>query len=146
MAYPYYNNYGNYLYPQNYSYSPQVTPVVAPQQSPQNPGIVWVQGESGAKSYLVGANQSVLLMDSEAPVFYVKSADASGMPMPLRAFDYTERSQQPVVSSTAEPVDMSEYVTRDQFEKAHDEMKKLIDSLKTSITKEGSANAKKSTV
>ena len=45
-------------------------------------GLIWVQGEAGAKSYLVAANSTVMLMDSEADVFYLKSADASGMPMP----------------------------------------------------------------
>lgn len=34
-----------------------------PQQQNVNQGILWVQGEAGAKSYLVAPNTSVLLMD-----------------------------------------------------------------------------------
>ena len=34
-----------------------------------------------------------MLMDSENSTFYIKSTDASGMPMPLRVFDYTERTE-----------------------------------------------------
>ena len=33
-----------------------------------------------------------MLMDSENSTFYIKSTDASGMPLPLRVFDYTERT------------------------------------------------------
>jgi hypothetical protein len=55
--------------------------------------IIWVQGEAGAKSYLVAPGSTVMLMDSEAQTFYFKSADASGMPLPLRIFDYVERTQ-----------------------------------------------------
>ena len=77
--------------------------------------INWVQGETGAKSFMVAPRQSVLLMDSENNVFYIKSADNSGMPMPLRIFDYTERITAP---KATEPVQPSvEYVTREEFEK-----------------------------
>lgn len=78
-------NYGTY-FPSSYQ---QFQP--AGQQYSQGGGIVWVQGEAGAKSYLVGAGNSVILMDSEDSTFYIKSTDASGMPLPLRVFDYTER-------------------------------------------------------
>lgn len=62
-----YNNYFPQLYP-------NVNPIMAPISQPtaQN-GITWVQGESAAKSYPVGAGQSVLLMDSENPVMYIKN-------------------------------------------------------------------------
>ena len=69
----------------------QYQPMQQPAQS--NQSLIYVQGESAAKSWMVGAGQSVLLMDSENPVFYIKSADASGIPLPLRVFDYTERTQ-----------------------------------------------------
>lgn len=80
----------------------------------QRPGIQWVQGIAGAKSFLVGARESQLLMDSEANVFYIKSTDASGMPLPLRVFDYKERVETPQTG---------EYVTRDEFLKAIEELK-----------------------
>ena len=64
-------------------------------QQPQSNGIVWVQGESAAKSFPVAPNTTVMLLDSEASVFYLKTSDASGMPLPLRVFDYKERTQNP---------------------------------------------------
>jgi len=53
-------------------------------------GIIWVQGEAGAKAYLVAPGSTVQLWDSENPVIYLKSADMSGMPS-MRVLDYTER-------------------------------------------------------
>lgn len=83
------------------------------QQAPSTSPIIWVQGEAAARAYMVAAGNSVLLMDSDASVFYLKTTDVSGMPQPMRIFDYTERKQnQPPVASTAEPV----YVTRDEFD------------------------------
>lgn len=95
--YPY-NNYNTYPTQMN----------VAPTQ-PTQTGIMWVQGSEGAKAYPVAAGNSVLLMDSEESVFYIKTTDPSGMPQPLRVFDYKERNaQQPSTS---------EYVTKDELEK-----------------------------
>jgi hypothetical protein len=84
----------------------------------QSGGLIWVQGIEGAKSHAVGAGQSVLLMDSESNCFFIKSADASGMPLPLRVFDYTERNTAQKVSETrtAAAFDASAFVTRDEFE------------------------------
>lgn len=90
------NFYNPYLYPYQHGYQPpQAQTVVAPTQGQPNNsmGIIWVQGENGAKSYLVAPNTTVLLMDSECQKFYLKSADASGMPMPLRIFSYEELSE-----------------------------------------------------
>ena len=88
----------------------------------QQSGLIWVQGEAGAKSYLVANGCSVLLMDSERQTFYIKSADASGMPS-LRVYDYTERAQ----AQTAE------YATRE-------ELNALTARLDALMKKEGKAN------
>ena len=89
-------------------------------QQPNN-GLIWVQGESGAKSYLVAPNATVMLMDSEGERFYLKSADASGMPLPLRIFDYKERTTNAQHafggSVTAESVNLDNFVTREEFER-----------------------------
>lgn len=62
-----------------------------PQQGNTN-DMIWVQGESGAKAYLIAPNSTVTLWDSENPTIYIKSADASGMPS-MRILDFTERTQ-----------------------------------------------------
>lgn len=115
------NNYG---YPMQYPtmYQPQYpvqqtisnTPININQQ--HNTGIIWVQGEAGAKAYPVGPGSSILLMDSESDCFYIKSTDVSGVPMPLRTFTYTEIIPSKQTRSQDIPMDTSQYVTRDEFE------------------------------
>lgn len=63
---------------------------------------------------MVAPGASVLLMDSENSSFYIKSTDQSGMPMPLRIFDYTERTAQRPVQ--AQVIPSEEYVTRAEFD------------------------------
>ena len=88
------------------------------QQSSQ---IIWVSGEAGAKSYLVAPGNTVMLLDAENSVFYLKSADASGMPLPLRIFDYKERQSSSVSDFKAPASDFSDFndkfVTREEFER-----------------------------
>jgi hypothetical protein len=110
MAFPYYPAYQPQMYQNQYM----------PQTQQQN-GLIWVQGIEAAKSYPVSAGQSVLLMDSESNAFFIKTADASGMPLPLRVFDYTERSANNAPKTaqetrTEQPIDLSAYVTRDELE------------------------------
>lgn len=108
------------MYPQ-YNYVPQQQ-IPQPQQlqQPANDfGILWVQGEAGAKSWAVAPGRSVMLMDSESNTFYIKSSDASGMPMPLRIFDYTERTTQQPQAQVIQhhDIDTSKFVTWDELEK-----------------------------
>lgn len=79
----------------------------------QNNGIIWVQGEAGAKSYLVAPNNTVQLWDSEAQTIYLKSADASGMPS-IKTLDYTvrDRVQSEIRHENTSKV---EFVTREEF-------------------------------
>lgn len=107
-----YNNY----FPATYypQYQQPIQQIQQPQQ--QDNGIIWVSGIEGAKSFLVSAGKSVLLMDSESSVFYIKSTDMSGMPQPLRIFDYTERTSQQQTDTPAHEIDTSMFVTRDELE------------------------------
>ena len=102
------------------------------QPAQQSSQIIWVSGEAGAKSYLVAPGNTVMLLDAENSVFYLKSADASGMPQPLRIFDYKERAtaaQQAFGGSVAaESVNLDNFVTRKEF----DELKASIASQTTS--------------
>ena len=105
-----------YNYPQLYSTgqqygNPAVLPNTAPQPQQNENGIIWVQGESAAKAYLVAPGKSILLMDSESNKFYIKSADASGMPIPLRIFTYSEET-----AVNTPQIDTSQFVTRKELE------------------------------
>ena len=103
---------------QNAAVQPSMPSQPMQQQSSQ---IIWVSGEAGAKSYLVAPGNTVMLLDAENSVFYLKSADASGMPLPLRIFDYKERQNATVGDFKAPTSDFSglddKFVTREEFER-----------------------------
>ena len=92
--------------------------------------MVWVQGESGAKAYPIAPGTSQVLFDSEAQIFYIKSADQSGMPQPLRVFSYAECNEADMKHND---IDTSMFITRDEFEDA-------IDSITRSIRKQNNNN------
>ena len=85
MAYPY------YPYSPNFFQSPAPDQLAQLRQNyqPASPSIVWVQNEAEASSYLVAPNSAVTLWDSNAPVIYLKQADASGRPT-MKVYDLVE--------------------------------------------------------
>lgn len=102
-------------------------------QPQQNNGIIWVQGEAGAKSYLVAPNTTVQLWDSESQVIYLKSADASGMPS-IKVLDYTIRDSAPKHPTPVGP--QIDYATKDDVGALRGELNKLRDEMTTLMNKE----------
>lgn len=127
MAYP-------YPYPngQPFQYQDQLSQLRTaqmpyPMQSQTRPdnGLNWVQGEAGAKSWFVAPGATVLLMDSEAMRFYMKSADLNGVPS-LRTFEYTEiGAQRPQVPAAP----AAEFVTVETFEGFRREITDRLDAM-----------------
>lgn len=115
----------NSIFPMSYQnpYYPQMIPQSnIPQSNNNNSNLIWVQGEAGAKSYLVAPNTTVQLWDSEAQVIYLKSADASGMPS-MKVIDYTIRDAAPTSKPIQQTVD---YVTKSEFDTFKAEIQKII--------------------
>lgn len=84
-------------------------------QYQQQSGILWVQGETGAKSYLVAPGNSVLLMDSEAQRFYLKTADSAGMPS-MKVYEYTEVTGETAPQPVQESKELDKhFVTREEY-------------------------------
>lgn len=107
-----------YNYPM--TYQPAYQPYM--QQNQQNAataqqGIIWVQGEAAAKSYLVAPGSTVQLWDSEEKVIYLKSADASGMPS-MKILDYTIRGDQPEKQAAV-------YATKEDLDALAEKVKEL---------------------
>ena len=112
--------YNNPYQPQyNNPYQPYTPPVQNYNPQPDT-SIIWVQGESGAKAYPVQNGKSVVLFDSESEHFFIKTADASGMPQPLRVFSYSETNENDM---KALAIDTSQFITRDEFEEAIEKLK-----------------------
>ena len=104
-------------YQQPQYYTPPLADNLTQMRMQPTSSIVWVQGEAGAKSYLVGAGQTVALWDSENTVIYIKSVDAGGVPS-MRVLDYTERK-----GATAPSGD---YVTRQEFNELNARLKSIL--------------------
>ena len=150
----------SYQYPQqNYQVQPQAyQPQTQPQQ--QNSPMVWVQGEAGAKAYVLPNGTTLPLWDSEAQVIYIKSVDGNGRPS-MTILDYTDRNAPAETEAssveyvTKEQMDqlngqfaeineklnsMSKYVTRDQFDTLNNHLNDLgnqIESIENRITSFG---------
>ena len=99
----------------------QMTP-----QSSAAPGndMIWVQGEAGAKAYLVAPNNTVVLWDTESPTIYIKTADATGKPLNMRILDFKERG-----TAKAEEEHKctcgGTYVVKDDFKELQEKYTKL---------------------
>lgn len=106
---PYYNPYNYYPY--------NAPNALATQQNVGPTSIIWVKGAGEAAAYPVAPNNAVALWDSDAPVIYLKQADASGRPV-VKAFDLVERKE------TKEEPDVMKMIS---------EMRADIDSLKTDV-------------
>ena len=128
------SNYNSY----QAAYSPPPTFSPPPLQ-PDSP-IIWVQGIAGAKAYPVQNNKMVVLFDSEDKRFFIKSTDASGIPQPLRVFDYTESSENKCISYYLQDIDKENTLfvalaQMDNFKLADLFEKRVIDALDISIQK-----------
>ena len=119
---PYANNYGNGFtatpvnngYP-NMSFQRNSQLLQQNQNGAQNNTFQWVQGQAGAEAYLVAPGASVILMDSNAPVIYFKSADNSGRYLPMKTYDLVERVSQVQGPNPVDAIDTTSFVKRDEI-------------------------------
>ena len=119
-----YNNYFPVNYQPMQMYQPQPQQMVQaqqPQAQPQSNGLIWVQGEGAAKSYLVAPGNTVALFDNESQTIYIKSADASGMPS-MRVLDYTFRDSAP---QNKQIFAENDYATKDEVSYLKEEIEAL---------------------
>lgn len=138
MAFGNYAPMGGYYPPQNY-YLPvnnavpdMLNSYKAPYQTPQAPQVqqtqqnpfIWVQGEEAAKAYLVAPGNTVILWDSEKPLIYVKSADASGMPN-IRIIEYKDQAETPTKPTERVCSCGDKFVAKEDFAALQDEIEHL---------------------
>ena len=133
MAYnqqPYYQN--SNAYGQYNSYGQQMMQPQYQTAAPIKQFVDWVSGKTAADVYRAEPGTRAYLMDSTAQYFYVKETGLDGRPSPLMAFKYeaVDFGNQNSQSGEAPAVDMSNYVTKQDF----DELKKMyqdtVDQLK----------------
>lgn len=128
---------------QQQSYSP-------PPQPQNQQGIIWVDGEVGAKAFQmpagIPAGAPVPLWDTNEPVIYLKSMNQMGMPNPLQKIHYTmeENKNQPVLPagqmSGAPAQDGVRYATKDDLEQMKNEIREMLRSNQPKSNQNGSQN------
>lgn len=148
QPYPTVQNYGTFQQPYPQPYQDRLAQlqnqyqqtVNIPQMQPAqqvNQGLLWVSGEVGAKSYLVSPNSTVLLMDSDAQRFYLKSADNAGMPS-LRIFEYNEVTNIPQNAPQAPNLDENvlndKFVTREEYEGLKRQYESIMERLNSMVS------------
>lgn len=100
-----------------YQMQPMAQPMVQ-----KNPGdMIWIQGEAGAKAYLIAPNNTVVLWDTESPTIYIKTADASGVPS-MRILDFKERNVPNPTPNNTE----AQFVTIEQFNELQSKFEELM--------------------
>ena len=111
-------------------------------QAQQSNGIIWVQGEAGAKSYLVAPNSTVQLWDSERQTIYLKSADTSGMPS-MKIIDYTIRDLSPANTPVAASMNNVDYATKADLQALYGRVEALQSEIENMNAKKPVAKPKK---
>lgn len=109
----------------SYQYQPQqpfTPPMSASNGSPQ-PIVAYVNGIEGAKGYVLFPNQTAVLFDSDdKEKFYVKNADANGVPSLEK---YTRIKEDFATESK------SDYVPKKEFE----ELREMVDGIRKYLKK-----------
>lgn len=92
MYQPYGQMYGNYSFMNQPQYQQQN------QQNQQSLGMIWVDGEVGAKAYQLPAgwpqNTPLPLWDTNDTVIYLKSTNQMGIPNPIQKIHYSLEGQE----------------------------------------------------
>lgn len=92
------------------------------QQPPQTNQYAFVNGIEGAKSFSVQPNQTVLLMDSDEPIVYMKSANSLGQAT-IRYFRLMEASEEEI---RKKPEPSPEYATKSELKELSDKVDGLL--------------------
>jgi hypothetical protein len=89
-------------------------PLSQPTQTPTN-DMIFVLNENEASSFPVAPNNRVVLWDKNQTTFYVKSANAQGIPS-MQIFDFSERAQNAPQTPTEHVCKCGDkFVTKDDF-------------------------------
>lgn len=150
MAYPniYNNGYQNAYNPYYGQVPMQNTPNIGMTQQQSQMGQkqsnrVWVQGEAGAKSFLVAPNSEVELWDSERQSIYIKTADMNGIPSTV-TLDYVIRdNNQSNQINNQSNNQLDNFATKDDIAVLQGKMEEIKQSIDSIVTNKVQTKKKK---
>lgn len=96
------------------SYQPQSVATVPQTQNT----FAWVQGEEAARNYPVAPGNTIVLIEADKPIMYMKSADLSGRPQPIQIRYLVSKEEYEKLQNGSEFLQNEDkYVTKETFEK-----------------------------
>lgn len=123
----------------------QNNPVTMP-QTPTN-DMIFVLNENEASSFPVAPNNRVVLWDKNQTTFYVKSANAQGIPS-MQIFDFLERAQNTPQSPAGHVCKCGDnFVTKEELkalQEKYDELTTKYNDLISNLTEKPKTTVKKS--
>lgn len=126
--------------PQNGNYAPQTPTQQQPAQ--MNTNKIYVTGIDDARARQLPPNSDYIFLDNDKPLLYRKTVDATGK-MEIKAFKISEYTETEAVPASAPAVDVSQFVSVEEFKTVQTEMgriKRTIDGLLKKEKKGGEEN------
>lgn len=126
--------------PQNGNYAPTAQPQQQPSQ--MNTNKIYVTGIDDARARQLPPNSDFIFLDNDKPLLYRKTVDATGK-MEIKAFKISEYTETEAAPASAPAVDMSQFVSVEEFKTVQTEMgriKRTIDGLLKKEKKGGEEN------
>ena len=141
---PYINNYGGY-YPQNnysqpsynnYNYQPMMAQQQMSQiQQPNYLPLTYVNGEEGAKAYIVSPNTTIYLRDSDSNKLFIKSSDSNGK-YTIEGYELVKIGENTQKSpNLSEKIDTSIFISKDELSALESKFEAKLSKLQSKIDK-----------
>lgn len=78
----------------------------------------WIQGEEAARSYPVAPGNTIVLIEADKPIMYMKTTDLSGRPQPMQIrYLVTKEDYDKIQNGSNSSPNSNDYVTKATFEK-----------------------------
>jgi hypothetical protein len=126
---------------------PMQTPTPFMQTQSSGDTMLWVLNENEASSFPVAPNNSVVLWDKNNKTFYIKTANAQGVPS-MQIYDFTERTEtHENAPKTHKCTCGDKFVTKEQFEGLKGDFERLtakVEEMTTPIIEKPKTTTKKS--
>ena len=120
----------------------QQPPMQPTQMSVPNNDMIFVLGQNEAESYPVAPNATVTMWDKNQKTFYIKTANAQGIPS-MQIYDFTERPQNAPQMPTEHVCKCGDnFVTKEEFKALQGKYDDILSRLQTLEDKPKTKTAK----
>ena len=97
---------------------PYVIPTAPTQQTQTQNTFAWIQGEEAARNYPVAPGNTIVLIEADKPIMYMKTTDLSGRPQPIQVRYLVSKEEYDKIQNGSNFSKNEEnYVTKEYFDK-----------------------------